>query len=373
MIIINPSKRAVEVDSEAEVKSLLKQKGFRLATDSETQAFFASRPIVTPEGVKSIYFETSAPNSDGYGQSQLALVDSLRKQDIWLVRKYAGQKVGIVYTYPYSLKKLKTDIKIAYTMFESTLIPPDWIEPLQLADLVIAPSKFCQDAFQRRGIKSKVVPLGYNPTAFYLDNKVPKRPKFTFLHFDAFNHRKGWDLVFKAFTEEFRDDEPVELILKTVKEQLPFPILRSQYPNIEIIKGSKSRDELRDLINSCHCFVFPSRGEGFGLTPLEALACGLPGIIPDGSGMSEYFNVKYFLPVGFDSRQAVYQRADFTPDKTGEMIEPRVADIRKQMRYAYENQAAISKMGAEGAEWVKKYTIDNTAIKLARLINPLNK
>ncbi len=34
-----------------------------------------------------------------------------------------------------------------------------------------------------------------------------------------------------------------------------------------------SRDELRRIYNSCEIFVFPSRCEGFGMPPMEAMAC----------------------------------------------------------------------------------------------------
>jgi glycosyltransferase involved in cell wall biosynthesis len=37
-------------------------------------------------------------------------------------------------------------------------------------------------------------------------------------------------------------------------------------------------DDLRGLYSSCRAFVYPSIYEGFGLPPLEAMACGAPVI-----------------------------------------------------------------------------------------------
>jgi glycosyltransferase involved in cell wall biosynthesis len=54
--------------------------------------------------------------------------------------------------------------------------------------------------------------------------------------------------------------------------------------------GFVSRERLRDLYRGALMFVYPSRYEGFGIPPLEALACGAPviatrtGAIPDYAG-----------------------------------------------------------------------------------------
>jgi glycosyltransferase involved in cell wall biosynthesis len=37
-------------------------------------------------------------------------------------------------------------------------------------------------------------------------------------------------------------------------------------------------EDLRALYASCHAFIYPSLYEGFGLPPLEAMACGAPVI-----------------------------------------------------------------------------------------------
>jgi glycosyltransferase involved in cell wall biosynthesis len=42
--------------------------------------------------------------------------------------------------------------------------------------------------------------------------------------------------------------------------------------------GYLSDEELRGLYSSCKVFVYPSIYEGFGLPPLEAMACGAPVI-----------------------------------------------------------------------------------------------
>ena len=45
--------------------------------------------------------------------------------------------------------------------------------------------------------------------------------------------------------------------------------------------GRVSDQELVRLYNQAECFVFPSLYEGFGLPPLEAMACGCPVLVSD--------------------------------------------------------------------------------------------
>ena len=51
--------------------------------------------------------------------------------------------------------------------------------------------------------------------------------------------------------------------------------------------GYVSDAELRCLYENAACFVYPSSYEGFGLPPLEAMACGCPVIVSDTSALPE--------------------------------------------------------------------------------------
>ena len=51
--------------------------------------------------------------------------------------------------------------------------------------------------------------------------------------------------------------------------------------------GYVSRPDLVSLMSGARALVYPSLYEGFGLPPLEAMACGTPVICSDGSSLPE--------------------------------------------------------------------------------------
>jgi alpha-1,3-rhamnosyl/mannosyltransferase len=53
------------------------------------------------------------------------------------------------------------------------------------------------------------------------------------------------------------------------------------------VVGRVADDALVTLYRGADCFVFPSRGEGFGLPPLEAMACGTPVVASRASSIPE--------------------------------------------------------------------------------------
>jgi glycosyltransferase involved in cell wall biosynthesis len=54
-----------------------------------------------------------------------------------------------------------------------------------------------------------------------------------------------------------------------------------------LFTGYVTDEELRALYSSCRAFVYPSLYEGFGLPPLEAMACGAPVIASDIASIRE--------------------------------------------------------------------------------------
>lgn len=73
-------------------------------------------------------------------------------------------------------------------------------------------------------------------------------------------------------------------------------------PNI-LWAGRVSDGELRALNESALCFAFPSRTEGFGLPPLEAMLLGCPAIVTTGGALPEVCDDAAFYASADDARE----------------------------------------------------------------------
>lgn len=95
-------------------------------------------------------------------------------------------------------------------------------------------------------------------------------------------------------------------------------------------------DELVDFYNLADLFVFPSLYEGFGIPPLEAMACGTPVVCSDNSSLPE-----------------VVGDAAYTFDPYNE------EEIRSAMEKVLEDEVLAASLIEKGYERVKLFTPDN--------------
>ncbi|MFA5270025.1 MAG: glycosyltransferase family 1 protein [Patescibacteria group bacterium] len=105
-----------------------------------------------------------------------------------------------------------------------------------------------------------------------------------------------------------------------------------------VLTGYVADDELPYLYNGADCFVFPSLYEGFGLPPLEAMACGAPVVSSNVSCMPEVLGdaAIYFDPLS-------------------------VEDMAKAMAEVGKNYTLKRELRAKGLRQAKLYSFDRMA------------
>jgi glycosyltransferase involved in cell wall biosynthesis len=190
---------------------------------------------------------------------------------------------------------------VQWTVFESNRIPELVMSSLRPATQVWVPSHWGRDVLIDNGIDPAriwVVPEGVDSGRFHPYRRHPwtaDRP-FRFLGVGKYELRKSFDETLTAFAQTYANMPNVELVIKSGyftnhdEKLLAFKkkIKDLELTNITLLWGVMSFDDIAELYRSCDAFVFPTRGEGWGLPLIEAAASGLPIITIPYSGHTEF-------------------------------------------------------------------------------------
>ena len=115
---------------------------------------------------------------------------------------------------------------------------------------------------------------------------------------------KNFRLVVEAMKEI--DGAPFEFVIAGSVDPSIFQGSRNVLQNAKYL-GYVSDEQLKGLYRKAQCFVFPSRYEGFGIPPLEAMSMGCPVLASDIPSVREVCGdaATYFDPS--DSKQLAQQ------------------------------------------------------------------
>lgn len=252
---------------------------------------------------------------------------------------------------------------IAIVPFETTRIPRSWIAKINNFDALLVPCEQNRQAFRDSGVKVPIelIHWGVDPEKYYPIER-PEREVFTFGTMGALSIRKGTDVLIDAFREAFPTEKDVRLIAKTSYNNYPFMVPDKR---IEVQMTPVTHEELmRDFFKQVDCFVFPTRGEGFGLTPLEAMATGLPAIVTGWSGPLEYMTPETGWLIQHSFSPAKNFSETIYKEDCGEWAEPNKEHLKMLMRHAYENRAETRAKGKAAAEHVQKNWLWSQKIKM---------
>ena len=266
--------------------------------------------------------------------------------------------------------------KIGFTMLEVTGIPGDWVRCCNAMDEIFVPSEFNRRTFAQSGVRKPitVVPLGIDPALFCPDGPSYEiGDYFTFLSVFEWGERKAPEVLLRAFTQEFSANERVVLLIKAnnhdpdvdVAEQVQAMDLRDgAAPVIFLFNQPLSEAQMPALYRSADCFVLPTRGEGWGMPLLEAMACGLPVIATNWSAHTEFMNTGNAYPLRV--RNLIPAQAKCPYYKGFKWADPDTEHLQHLMRHVYQHrQEAQAKGQAASLEVLSQWTWRHTAEKIA--------
>jgi len=157
----------------------------------------------------------------------------------------------------------------------------------------------------------RVMPEGVNPNVYFPKPSIPQIPSrpFRIVQVGKYESRKSYKESIAAINLAFGGQNDVELHVKcdwisesgsTIHPQSVLDLQACQVPTVNYV-GNVNEIEMVNMYHSADLFLFPSKGEGWGLPLIEAIACGIPCITTCYSGQSEFLNhlEGLFLSVDF--------------------------------------------------------------------------
>jgi glycosyltransferase involved in cell wall biosynthesis len=185
---------------------------------------------------------------------------------------------------------------IALAVFESSKPPLEWINSYKNIEKVICPSNYCSDVFWSAGLSERpaVIPHAvdidfWNNVEFFRQND-----KFNILSIGTWRARKNWKNIIRGVELLSMSGIPIHLIIKTDKKEEPEAFLKSNFLNgcfsYEIIPEELNFSQMKSLFSRSDCLLSASIGEGFCISPIQAMSCGLPVVCSAVGGCLEYAN-----------------------------------------------------------------------------------
>jgi glycosyltransferase involved in cell wall biosynthesis len=190
--------------------------------------------------------------------------------------------------------------RILHLVPDSSRVPQEWVELGDRYNAVVTPSVFGRDSLVDSGLKKSKITLirhGADPTCLF-----PRDPPgLGFLHATTsttYWDRKGTPMLLKAwktFVEvggwATQDEYSVPKLTVLVPPRTHVPKEFEETPHTTIeVAPSRSPERWGRYLSTFEAVLCPSRGEGFGMIPVEARLCGVVPILTACTGHAEHFN-----------------------------------------------------------------------------------
>jgi glycosyltransferase involved in cell wall biosynthesis len=321
-----------------------------------------------PITIKAVSFEQGNADFGESGRILKSLVDKPIDYNVVLIHLTVEH---------YEQMKESGKTNVGYSVWETSKIHPKWTGWLNAhVDGVMTASDWGVEVYKNSGVNIPVfsVPHGIDMDEYEgiepYDIAGVKPGAFKFYGIFQFFERKHPMALIKSYWHAFHSGENVALVLKTyragfseeeknsIKEtikRLKSMMPMEKYPPIYLIGGMLDRDEILGLHKSCDCLTHLDRGEGFGLVPFEAGACGNPIMVTGWGGVTEYAKPEHSYLINYMMTPVFGM--PWSPFYSGDQLwaEPDCAQASNLMRHIYQNQEESANKG----RLLKQYITDN--------------
>lgn len=305
-----------------------------------------------------------------------------------------GQKIDLVYriSFPYDIRDAPEGVPIFlfYTSEEQVLFDDlfiggtvrEFVRKCKEGKIhTITPSSWSAEACVRLGVHPTIIPHGIHLDVFRPDRSnrdnlraslhIPSNA-FVFLHVGAMTMSKNVSGIIESFVGIAASDPNAYLILKgqslynsrasvigyieqlTQRGIIKDRMIQHLQSRICLLMKNATFQEMAALYNAADCYIAPYYQEGFNLPVLEALACGLPVVVPDGGPTNDFVPVCHAVKIPCSCR--------CVPPR-GYMLQMEQQDISRAMA-----QAMRDKKSWDNNQYMNGYAWQNICEKLADMM-----
>lgn len=279
---------------------------------------------------------------------------------------------------------------VARTMFETDSLHPSWVPHLNTMDEVWVASSFNVSTFRRAGVRVPlhVVPSGVDPNEYRpgLQPLALEGLRGTvFLSVFGWAHRKGWDVLLRAWSAAFSRGDDVTLLLRTYPHDEfdgPEPgaeidrrintylrkigTSRRQVAPIVVLAEVLPDDEMARLYATADAFVLPTRGEGWGRPFLEAMSAGTPVIGTRWGSQLDFLDEDNSYLVDIDGVERIGPQEQVTFFHGQQWARPSTTHLTALLRQVAENPDEARSRGRTAREDVLKRWTWSHAVDIAQ-------
>lgn len=284
---------------------------------------------------------------------------------------------------------------LSYVPVDGINLPPTWTKVLPKVTNVVAMSKFGQQAYQ----PSHLVYHGLDQEMFWPIWEKPKvtstgivcktkadckrafgldPDKFLVGRVDTNSGRKDYPALIKALWPLMKKDKDIDAWFHC-EDEAQYVGIRMQemfmreadtvdpkrfhFPGLHNSFEGWTIDDLNVLLSAFDIFVSTSRGEGFGLTLLEAAACGIPIVAQNVSAIPEVVG-----PGGILVEPSGYM---ITPPSGEDNWLPDIPAFTTAIARLRESSGLRRDLGEAGAAHAKNFSWDYAARKFDEYVTEL--
>ena len=274
---------------------------------------------------------------------------------------------------------MQSKINIAYSMFESDQIPQEWVDELNKLDVIILPDQWLEDVYKKSGVKKPIfiIPCLMDMHELLEIEKtitmpIKNKEEFIFGCSAVMEERKNIELLIRAFNQAFKNNNNYKLIIHSKsnlnKEKIENLITSLAANNIELLIQRMNKKDYVFFLKSLDCYVLISSGEGFSLTPREAIVLNVPCLISNNTGHTTIADAKVCTDIKCIIKKKAFSKK--FKRQLGYQYYPELIDVSDALINFTENYLEKLKLTKRAYDWVQQYDLKNIADEYRMIIKP---